>query len=195
MTGVEPVTLTGNLVELSPLAASDLDGLVAAAGDGELWTLHYTRVPRPDEMAETIEAHLAEQRGGTMVPFTIWRQSDGAIVGLTTYCHIDLAGPRVEIGYTWLARSCQRTGINAEAKLLLLTHAFETLECLAVEFRTHWLNQQSRRAIERLGAKQDGVLRNHQRMRDGSIRDTVVFSIIPSEWPGVRAELGRRLSG
>jgi RimJ/RimL family protein N-acetyltransferase len=113
---------------------------------------------------------------------------------MTTYCHVDAATPRLEIGYTWTAASAQRTGVNTESKLLLLTHAFETLDCIAVEFRTHWLNQQSRTAIARLGAKQDGVLRSHQLAKDGTVRDTVVFSIIAGEWPAVRSELRRRLT-
>jgi RimJ/RimL family protein N-acetyltransferase len=191
---IEGVVLAGELVELSPLKADDHDGLVAAASDGELWTLSYTGVPRPEEMREAIAAYLAQRDNGTMMPFTVRRASTGDVVGVTTFCNVDAANRRVEIGYTWYARSAQKTGINTEAKLLLLGHAFERLDCIAVEFRTHWLNQQSRRAIERLGAKQDGVLRSHSLMRDGALRDTVVFSIIQSEWPAVRSELQRRLA-
>jgi N-acetyltransferase len=129
-----------------------------------------------------------------MMPFTVRLASTGRVVGMTTFCNIDAANRRLEIGYTWFARSSQGTGVNAASKLLMLGHAFEELGCIAVEFRTHWMNQRSRRAIERLGAKQDGMLRSHQLMADGSIRDTVVFSIIASEWPTVRNELHRRLS-
>jgi RimJ/RimL family protein N-acetyltransferase len=129
-----------------------------------------------------------------MLPFTVRRTDTGAVVGMTTYLNAEPDGPRVEIGATWTARSAQRTGVNAESKLLLLTHAFDVLGCIAVEFRTHWHNLQSRTAIARLGAKQDGVLRNHRRMPDGSLRDTVVFSIIDSEWPAVRNGLRHRLA-
>jgi RimJ/RimL family protein N-acetyltransferase len=129
-----------------------------------------------------------------MLPFTARRNDSGAVIGMTSYLNVDAANRHVEIGATWNARSAQRTGTNTESKLLLLTHAFETLDCIAVEFRTHWLNQQSRTAIARLGAKQDGVLRSHQLAKDGTVRDTVVFSIIAGEWPAVRSELRRRLT-
>jgi len=128
------------------------------------------------------------------VPFTVRRTDTGAVIGATNYLNIEAAAPRLEIGGTWNAVSAQRSGTNAESKLLLLGHAFETLGCLAVEFRTHWHNQQSRTAIARLGAKQDGVLRNHRRLPDGSLRDTVVFSITDAEWPAVRAGLQHRLA-
>lgn len=193
MTFLRPVTLTGDAVELRPLTPDDHDGLVEAAADGELWTLSYTRVPGPDEMRGTIDWYLSLREAGRMLPFTIHRRADGRVIGLTTFCNADAENRRVEIGYTWYARSSQRTGANTEAKLLLLTHAFDELDCIAVEFRTHWLNRQSRRAIERLGAKQDGVLRSHMIMPDGTLRDTVVFSIVRSEWPAVRNELRRRL--
>jgi len=191
---VEPLTLTGELVTLSPLKPDDHDGLVAAASDGELWTLGYTSVARPEEMAATIDRYLEMQSGGSFVPFTTRRRDTGQVIGMTSYCNIDAEHRRLEIGYTWNARSTQRTGTNTESKLLLLSHAFEQLGCIAVEFRTHWLNQQSRRAIERLGAKQDGVLRSHKIMPDGTLRDTVVFSIIALEWPAIRNELARRLT-
>jgi RimJ/RimL family protein N-acetyltransferase len=194
MAFLEPVTLTGDLVTLAPLHREQHGDLVAAVRDGELWKLWYTHVPAPEAMPEEIERRLGLQAAGTMLPFAVSRSATGAVIGMSTYMHADPENRRVEIGSTWLARSAQRTGLNTEAKLLLLTHAFETLECIAVEFRTHWLNQQSRAAIARLGAKQDGVLRNHQRLPDGSLRDTVVFSIIASEWPAVRNELRRRLS-
>ena len=190
---LSPVTLTGDLVTLEPLAPEHHDALVAAASDGRLWEHWYTAVPSPEGMAADIEMRLAAQAGGTMLPFVVRRLSDGVVVGETTYCNVEAEVPRVEVGYTWTAASAQRTGVNAESKLLLVTHAFEELGCLAVEFRTHWHNHQSRTAIARLGAKEDGVLRNHRRMPDGSLRDTVVFSILDTEWPAVRTGLRYRL--
>jgi len=198
VTFLEPLTLTGRYVILEPLAAEHHDGLVAAAGDGELWKLWYTSVPAPDQMAAEIRRRLALQDQGTMLPFTT-RLMDpatggpGRIIGMTTYMNIDAATPRVEIGSTWNAASAQGTGTNPDSKFLLLRHAFDTIGCPAVEFRTHWLNHQSREAIARLGAKQDGVLRNHSRTSDGNLRDTVVFSILEHEWPAVRAGLEYRL--
>jgi RimJ/RimL family protein N-acetyltransferase len=190
---VEPVVLAGELVQLPPLTAGDHDELVAAANDGQLWALPYTRVPTPAEMREAIASYLAAQESATMMPFTVCRISSGDIVGMTSFCNVDAANRRVEIGNTYYAKSVQRTGINVESKLLLLTHAFEQLDCIAVELRTHWFNHRSRQAIERLGAKQDGVLRSHQLTRDGLLRDTVVFSIIQSEWLAVRHLLRHRL--
>ena len=190
----EPVTLRGQYVTLEPLSAGHHDGLVAAVEDGELWNLWYTSVPRPDGMAAEIERRLRLQEQGSMLPFTSRDAVSGRIIGMTTYMNIDAANKRLEIGSTWNAAGAQRTGTNTESKLLLLTHAFETLDCIAVEFRTHWMNQQSRVAIARLGAKQDGILRNHQRLADGSLRDTVVFSVIASEWPMVRTGLQSRLA-
>ncbi len=189
-----PITLTGDLVVLEPLSPDHHDELVEATRDGELWNLWYTTVPRPEQMRAEIERRLAEQAGGTMLPFTTRRVSDGQVIGMTTYLNIAEADSRVEIGSTWNRASAHRTGTNTESKLLLLQHAFEGVGCVAVEFRTHWLNHQSRTAIERLGAKQDGVLRQHKRMPDGTLRDTVVFSILDHEWPGVRNELQRRLA-
>ncbi len=190
---VEPVVLRGRLVELAPLSDGDHDGLVAAASDGELWTLFYTSVPRPEQMREAVAGLLAQRERGSMMPFVVRRAGTGEVVGMTTFCNIDGPNRRLEIGYTWYARSAQGTGVNAECKLLLLRHAFEELGCIAVELRTHWLNHRSRGAIARLGAKQDGVLRSHRIMADGSVRDTVVFSIIEGEWPAVRNELHRRV--
>jgi RimJ/RimL family protein N-acetyltransferase len=192
--GLEPVTLTGGGVTLEPLHGGHTDELAAAASDGRLWELWYTSVPTPEGMAADVEERLARQAAGEMLPFVVRRDADGAVVGATTYCNLDLAVPRLEVGYTWTAASAQRTGVNAASKLLLLGHAFEVLGCLAVEFRTHWHNHQSRAAIARLGAKQDGVLRNHRRMPDGSLRDTVVFSITDAEWPAVRSGLRHRLA-
>ncbi|MBX7444790.1 MULTISPECIES: GNAT family N-acetyltransferase [unclassified Arthrobacter] len=198
MTFLEPLTLTGRRVILEPLAEEHHDGLVEAATDGELWKLWYTSVPAPEHMAAEIRRRLDLQEQGSMLPFTtrlIDAESGGAgrIIGMTTYMNIDAATPRVEIGSTWNAASAQGTGTNPDSKLLLLRHAFETIGCPAVEFRTHWLNHQSRQAIVRLGAKQDGVLRNHSRTSDGNLRDTVVFSILEHEWPAVRAGLECRL--
>ncbi|GAA1140516.1 GNAT family protein [Ornithinicoccus hortensis] len=185
-------TLSGRLVSLEQLRPEDHDDLVEAATDGQLWNLWYTTVPDAAGMAAEIERRLALQEAGSMIPFTV-RDSTGRALGMTTYMNIDRELPRVEIGSTWNRASAHGTGTNPESKLLLLTHAFEVLECPAVEFRTHWMNHQSREAIERLGAKLDGVLRSHLRMADGSLRDTAVYSIIATEWPQVRAELVHRL--
>lgn len=192
---LSPVTLSGRHVELIPLSPTHHDGLVDAVKDGKLWELWYTSIPAPEKMAAEIDRRLGLQAQGTMLPFTVIDRPSGRIAGMTTYMNIDAAGPRVEIGSTWYAQSAQRTPLNTEAKLLLLTHAFEALGCLAVEFRTHFLNHQSRRAIERLGAKLDGVLRQHTRMANGTVRDTCVYSIIPAEWPSVRANLESKLGG
>ena len=189
MAALEPVILSGQSVELMPLAREHHDGLVEATEDGKLSQLWYTGVPAPEAMSAHIDRCLGLQASGVMLPFTVFDKASNRIVGMTTYLNIDLAGPRLEIGGTWYANRVQRTPLNTEAKLLLLSHAFDTLNCLAVEFRTHFLNQQSRRAIERVGAKLDGVLRQHMRMRDGSLRDTCVYSIIASEWPAVRSNL------
>lgn len=194
MTFIEPLTLAGDLVTLTPLAVTDHDGLVRAAGDGDLWTLSYTGVPRPEQMRGAIDRWLHSRSSGALLPFTVRRRDTGDVIGMTTYCNIDADNRRVEIGNTWNARSAHRTGTNLECKLLLLTHAFDRLDCIAVEFRTHWLNRQSRTAIEGLGAKQDGVLRSHRIMPDGTLRDTVVYSILALEWPAIRAELRRRLA-
>jgi RimJ/RimL family protein N-acetyltransferase len=188
------VSLVGESVTLEPLSQEHHDGLVAAVCDGDLWDLWYTSVPRPDDMRAEIDRRVGLGEAGTMSPFTVRVNDTGRIVGMTTYMNVDAANRRVEIGSTWIAQSAQRTATNTESKLLLLAHAFIDLGCIAVEFRTHWMNLQSRAAISRLGAKQDGVLRSHNIMTDGSLRDTVVFSIIQSEWPGVRNELRRRLA-
>ncbi|KZF10398.1 MAG: GNAT family protein [Rhodococcus sp. (in: high G+C Gram-positive bacteria)] len=194
MTFLQPVTLSNDVVTLEPLSHDHLEGLCDAARDGELWNLWYTSVPRPEDMAVEIDRRLGLLHAQSMLPFTVRRNDTGQIIGMTTYMNADAAHRRVEIGSTWNATSAHRSGTNTASKLLLLTHAFEQLQCIAVEFRTHWMNMQSRTAIAHLGAKQDGILRNHQRMPDGSLRDTVVFSIIESEWPAVRNELNRRLN-
>ena len=186
---VEPVTLAGTHATLEPLARSHLEAVAAAAADGELWRLWYTSVPAPQNTATWLDAALdMRERQGAM-PFAVRDSASGEVVGSTRYFNVDAANRRLEIGHTWYARRAQRTAINTECKLLLLTHAFETLGCIAVEFRTHWFNQASRAAIARLGAKQDGVLRSHQLLPDGSRRDTVVFSIVDCEWPAVKAHL------
>jgi len=191
---IAPVTLSGRLVTLEPLSREHHDGLVEAAKDGELWKLWYTSIPAPEAMAAEIDRRLSLQERGSMLPFATRLNGSGRLVGMTTYMNIDHATPRLEIGSTWNAASAQGSGSNPESKLLLLRHAFETLGCPAVEFRTHWLNHQSREAIARLGAKQDGVLRNHSRTADGVLRDTVVFSILEHEWPAVRTNLEFRVA-
>lgn len=178
---------------LEPLAPGHCNELMAAVADGELWKLWYTTIPRPEKMAEEIERRLSLQQESSMLPFSIRRRDTGAVCGMTTYMNIKAPHRRVEIGSTWYARSAQRTAINTECKLMLLTHAFESLKCIAVEFRTSYMNRQSREAILRLGAKQDGIMRNHMIMADGTYRDTVVFSIIESEWPTIRRHLRYKL--
>ena len=189
MAFVEPVTLKGERATLEPLGLQHEAALRDAAADGELWRLWYTSVAPPDKMADYISLALdMRERLGAM-PFAVRDNAAGAVVGCTRYFNVDAANRRLEIGHTWYAKRAQRTAINTECKLLLLTHAFEVLGCIAVEFRTHWFNHASRAAIERLGAKQDAVLRNHQLLPDGSKRDTVVYSIIDGEWPAVRRNL------
>ena len=188
-----PVRLAGTHTTLEPLAREHEAGLVEAVRDGELWKLWYTAIPAPEGMAAEIERRLALQAAGAMLPFTV-RDAGGRIAGMTTYMNIDAANRRVEIGSTWTAQRVQRTALNTECKLMLLRHAFEVLDCIAVEFRTHFFNQQSRRGIERLGAKLDGILRSHQRGAGGSLRDTCVYSITAAEWPTVKAHLGFQLA-
>ena len=186
---IQPTTLTGRHVQLVPLAAEHKDGLVAAVQDGDLWRLWYTSAPAPEAMEADIQRRLELHRRGSMLPFTVIDPSSGGIVGMTTYMNIDSVNRRVEIGSTWYARRVQRSALNTEAKYLLLGHAFETLECIAVEFRTHFMNHQSRRAIERLGAKLDGILRSHALASNGTLRDTCVYSVIAPEWPAVKGHL------
>jgi N-acetyltransferase len=189
---MQAVVLSGRHVRLEPLAAEHADALEAAAQDGEQHRLWVTTVPGPGEAPAYIATALAQQAQGRALPFVV-RDARGTIVGSTRYCNVEAAHRRVEIGYTWYAARVQRTALNTEAKRLLLAHAFESLDCIAVEFRTHWHNRRSRAAIERLGAKQDGVLRNHLIMPDGTLRDTVVYSVIAAEWPTVRRSLDWRL--
>ena len=185
---LEPTGLHGAHCALEPLAPEHHDELVAAVRDGDLWTLWYTAIPSPETMRAEIARRLDLQARGSMLPFTT-RDANGRAVGMTTFMNIDAANRRVEIGSTWTARSAQRGPLNTECKLLLLGHAFERWSCIAVEFRTHFFNQPSRRAIERLGARLDGILRNHQRAGNGSLRDTCVYSILDTEWPAVRTHL------
>ena len=159
-----------------------------------MWNLWYTRIPTPENMAAEVDSRLAQQAAGRMAPWVIRRLDTAMVCGMTTYMNIKAEHRRVEIGSTWLAASAQRTAVNAEAKYLLLTRAFEDLDCIAVEFRTHWHNHASRAAIARLGAKQDGVLRSNELWVDGSRRDVVVFSILESEWSSVRLGLQHRLA-
>lgn len=190
----EPVTLRGSHATLEPLTHSRRDELIEAVRDGELWNLWYTFVPAPDKMEAEIERRLEQQRKGTMVPFTIVDAATGKAAGMTSYLNIDAEIKRLEIGTTWYRKSVQRTPMNTECKWMLLRHAFEVLDCVAVEFRTHFINHQSRRAIERLGAKLDGILRSHRRVSDGTLRDTCVYSIIAGEWPMVRSHLSYQLT-
>jgi len=192
----DPVTLKGNHASLVPLEMAHHDVLCDAVKDGELWKLWYTSIPSPENMVKEIERRLGLQKIGSMNPFCVL-DSQSKPVGMTTYMNIDQDNRRLEIGSTWYCKSAQRTAINTECKLMLLKHAFETLDCIAVEFRTHWFNHQSRAGIERLGAKLDGVLRSHQLNRHpdalNSIRDTCVYSIIASEYPAVKANLSFKL--
>jgi len=184
-----PITLTGDLVRLEPMTPEHGPGLAAAIRDGDLDKLWYTIVPAPEGIDAWITSGLAQQAAGRALPFVVRRQRDGLIVGSTRFMNIEESQRRLEIGTTFYASSVHKSALNTECKRLLLAHAFESLGCLAVEFRTHWFNQRSRDAIAKLGAKQDGVLRNHQRLPDGSLRDTVVFSILDTEWPAVRRHL------
>lgn len=189
MSWLQPITLRGRNAVLEPLRIEHSEELKDAARDGELWKLWYTSVPTPEGMEAEIQRRLTLQREGTMLPFAIVDAAQGRAVGMTTYMNVEPAHSRLEIGSTWYRKSAQRTAINTECKLMLLMHAFEQLGCIAVEFRTSFFNSQSRRAIERLGAKLDGILRNHRRMPNGTLRDTCVYSIIESEWPAVKAHL------
>ena len=188
-----PIELRGERAALVPLARAHEAGLIDATRDGELWKLWYTAVPSPEGMATEIDRRLKLQASGSMLPFSVFDAS-GRIAGMSTYMNIDATYKRVEIGSTWYASRVQRTPLNTQCKLLLLAHAFEALGCIAVEFRTHRLNTQSRRAIERLGAQLDGVLRAHQVSPNGAVRDTAVYSITAPEWPAVQAHLEWQLA-
>jgi N-acetyltransferase len=186
--------LEGHGVRLEPLSREHESGLVAAAKDGRLWELFFTSVPEPDQFAPYISLALEKQKQGEMLPWAVRDLRSGDIVGSTRYHDIIPAADRVEIGYTWYAARCQRTHVNTACKLLLFTHGFETLACKVVGLRTDNFNFRSQRAIEALGAKKDGVIRHHQPRRDGSIRDTVMYSVLRDEWPGVKAHLTLRLA-
>lgn len=187
-------TLRGEHVTLEPLRMEHAEALRAALGDGELSRCWYTNVPAPGGVDGYVESALEAQAAGHMLPFAV-RAAGGEVVGTTRFYALEPGVPNLSIGYTWYARHAQRTGLNTNAKLLLLGHAFEAMGCIAVSFETSWFNHASRAAIARLGARQDGVLRNNQRHRDGSPRDTVVFSIIESEWPAVKRHLQAKLEG
>ncbi len=193
MSFLSPVTLRGPAALVEPLSQAHCADLTEAVKDGRLWELWYTAIPSPEGMAAEIDRRLTLQAAGSMLPFTI-RDEQGRVCGMTTYMNVDAANRRVEIGSTWYAKRVQRSAVNTQCKLLLLTHAFEALDCIAVEFRTHFFNHQSRRGIERLGAKLDGVLRSHQIAPNGTLRDTVVYSITASEWPTVKAHLTFQLT-
>ncbi|MGP8122551.1 MAG: GNAT family N-acetyltransferase [Xanthobacteraceae bacterium] len=192
MTWLQPVVLEGRHARLEPLSPAHHDGLVDAVKDGGLWNLWYTFIPTPEKMTAEIDRRLGLQASGAMLPFTV-KQPDGTIAGMTTFMNVDAVNRRVEIGSTWYRAAVQRSPLNTQCKLLMLQHAFETLDCIAVEFRTHFFNHASRRGIERLGAKLDGILRSHQVAPNGTLRDTVVYSIIAAEWPTVKAHLTYQL--
>lgn len=191
MTWPAPVSLNGTHVRLVPLQTSHCADLSRSVGD--LHSLWYTAIPAPEAMRAEIERRLALQSDGKMTPFAICTPQ-GRAVGMTTYMNVDASNKRLEIGSTWISKDVQRSHLNTEAKLLLLTHAFEALDCIAVELRTHRLNAQSRRAIERLGAQLDGILRSHMVVANGTIRDTAVYSITAAEWPAIKAGLLGKIS-
>jgi len=193
MAFLDPVVLKGQHASLVPLSLSHLEDLSQAVRDGELWKLWYTTIPSAEGMKTEIQRRLGLQTKGVMLPFTVLDEA-GQVSGMTTYMNVDAPNRRLEIGSTWYRKSLQGTRLNTECKLMLLAHAFEKLDCVAVEFRTHILNTQSRRAIERLGAKFDGLLRNHMIMANGTIRDTAVYSIIAGEWPMVKSHLTWQLA-
>jgi N-acetyltransferase len=189
----KPATLEGHGVRLEPLTAQHRDGLAAAARDGRLWELWYTSVPEPEKAPAYIETALAGQKAGEMLPWAVVEAKSGDVIGSTRYHDIIAAADRVEIGYTWYAKRWQRSHVNTTCKLLLFTYAFESLRCKVVGLRTDNFNFRSQRAIEALGAKKDGVIRHHWPRRDGTIRDTVMYSVLVAEWPDVRRHLESRL--
>ena len=193
MIELRPIAIEGRGVRLEPLSLEHHDGLAAAAADGKLWQLWFTSVPVPEQTQKYISDALAGQADGHMLPWAVRELTGGAIVGSTRYHDILRGADRVEIGYTWYAKSWQRSHVNTACKLLLLEHAFDTLKCGVVGLRTDNFNFASQRAIEALGAKKDGVIRHHQVRRDGTVRDTVLYSILASEWPDVRRHLELRL--
>jgi N-acetyltransferase len=186
-------TLTGDIVELRPLRADDARALIDAAADGELWNLKVTVVPGPGTADAYIDKALEGERAGTVMPFAIVQRATGRVIGSTRFWKLDRANRKLEIGHTWLSASMQRSAANTEAKYLLLTYAFDTLQCVRVQFTTDELNEKSRAAILRIGAKQEGIVRHERIMPDGRKRNSVRFSIIDDEWPDVRANLEARL--
>jgi len=189
MSWLQPVALKGSRASLVPLDHGHASDLVEALHDGELWKLWYTSIPSPDKLVDFIDRRLAAQAKGSLHAFAVLDNATGKAIGMTNYLNVEPDHRRLEIGGTWYRKSVQRSAVNTQCKLLLLAHAFDTLRCIAVEFRTHFFNDQSRRGIERLGAKLDGILRNHQIADNGTLRDTCVYSIIASEWPTVKAHL------
>jgi len=189
MTWPQPVELQGSRVTLVPLTQGHKDDLVEALHDGELWKLWYTSIPSPDRLVDFIDKRLVAQAQGDLLPFAVLDNTTGKAVGTTNYLNVEVDHRRIEIGGTWYRKSVQRSEVNTQCKFLLLKHAFETLHCIADEFRTHFFNYQSRHGIERLGAKLDGILRSHQIGENGTLRDTCVYSIIATEWPTVKANL------
>ena len=194
MIELHPVTLEHDGIRLEPMTAAHADGVATAAADGELWNLWYTSVPEPTGVAKYIADALAGQQNGTMLPWVVRDLSNGTIIGSTRYHDIMVASDRVEIGYTWYGASWQRTRVNTVCKLLLFTHAFDTLGCRVVGLRTDNFNFASQRAIEAIGAKKDGVIRHHMARRDGTVRDTVIYSLLAAEWRDVRRHLELRLA-
>lgn len=194
MSWTTPLTLQGDYVVVKPLALNQAEQLIEAVCDGELWNLWYTRIPQPDQMIAEITRRLALQQAGSMLPFCIEDRHTHQVLGMTTFMNIEPTHRRVEIGSTWYRRSAQRSPVNTEVKRLLLTHAFEYWKCIAVEFRTSSFNVQSQMAIQRLGAKLDGVLRSHQIVQGEILRDTHVYSILQQEWPAVRHHLDYLMS-
>ena len=193
MSWPKPVTLHSKTVQLEPLSIDHVSDLINAVKDGNLYNHWYTSIPQPKNMKTEIERRLKLQDMGTMLPFAVISLKTEKAVGMTTYMNVDKENKRVEIGSTWYAKSVQRTSLNTECKLMLLEHAFENLACICVEFRTHFMNHQSRRGIERLGAKLDGILRSNAIQKNGTIRDTAVYTIISSEWSSVKANLEYQL--
>ena len=189
MVSLEPITLISSSITLEPLSHNHLADLTDAVKDGELWKLWYTLIPEPQGMHQEIIRRLDLAAKGSMIPFAVIDNIRSKAIGMTNFMNIDSCHQRLEIGGTWYCKSAQGTGVKTMSKLMLLTHAFETLNCIAVEFRTHIFNHQSRRGIKKLGAKLDGILRNHMIMPNGTLRDTCVYSIIKNEWTTVKAHL------
>ena len=193
MLTIEPTTLVGRYIILRPPSIEDIDGLTIAARDGEIWNNRFSQFPNLNEIEKYIQEMLDLSSKGSILPFITIHKSSNTIVGTTRYLNIDYENHRLEIGHTWIAKSWRKTYVNTEAKFLMLQYAFEKLACIAVEIRTDVLNTDSRQAIQRLGAKQDGILRHHKIMRDGRIRDTVCYSIIKPEWKQVKENLMKKL--